>query len=168
MRISSAYAFESSLANLQRRQSQLSDSQEQLTSGKRVRRASDDPASAAAAERALAAQSRAEAHLRALGASRNAMQLTETALGNAGDLVQQARESLVSAGNGTYSDSDRATLAASLEQMAKRELPGIDLDPVTTGGHRGCRGRAEGRDDGLDVGVLHRLGNLTGVDLGNA
>lgn len=114
MRISSAFAFESSLANLQRRQAQLSESQEQLTSGKRVRRASDDPAAAAAAERALAAESRADAHLRALAASRNAMTLTESALGDAGDLVLRARELLISAGNATYTDSDRATVAQAL------------------------------------------------------
>lgn len=114
MRISSAFAFESSLANLQRRQAQLSESQEQLTSGKRVRRASDDPAAAAAAERALAAESRADAHLRALAASRNAMTLTEGALGDAGDLVLRARELLISAGNATYTDSDRATVAEAL------------------------------------------------------
>lgn len=114
MRISSAFAFESSLANLQRRQAQLSETQEQLTSGKRVRRASDDPAAAAAAERALAAESRADAHLRALAASRNAMTLAESALGDAGDLVLRARELLIGAGNGTYSDSDRATVAQAL------------------------------------------------------
>ncbi len=114
MRISSAYAFETSLANLQRRQSQLSEAQEQLTSGKRVRKPSDDPAAAAAAERALAANARAEAHLSALNASRNAMQLTEGALGDAGDLMQRARELMVSAGNGTYGDSERQSLAEAL------------------------------------------------------
>jgi flagellar hook-associated protein 3 FlgL len=114
MRISSAYAFETSLANLQRRQSQLSEAQEQLTSGKRVRKPSDDPAAAAAAERALAANARAEAHLSALNASRNAMQLTEGALGDAGDLMQRARELMVSAGNGTYGDSQRQSLAEAL------------------------------------------------------
>jgi flagellar hook-associated protein 3 FlgL len=114
MRISSAFAFESSLANLQRRQAQLSEGQAQLTSGKRVRRASDDPAAAAAAERALAAESRADAHLRALNASRNAMQLSEAALGDAGELVQRGREMLLSAGNATYTDSERATVAQAL------------------------------------------------------
>ncbi len=117
MRISSAYAFESSLANLQRRQSQLSETQSQLTSGKRVQRASDDPAAAATAERALAAQSRADAGLRALAASRNAMQLTESALGDAGEMLQQARELLVAAGNGSYSDSDRNALAQRLQGL---------------------------------------------------
>ncbi len=114
MRISSAYAFETSLANLQRRQSQLSEAQEQLTSGKRVRKPSDDPAAAAAAERALAANARAEAHLSALNASRNAMQLTESALGDAGDLMQRARETMVAAGNATYGDSERQSLAETL------------------------------------------------------
>jgi flagellar hook-associated protein 3 FlgL len=114
MRISTAYAFESSMAQLQRRQAQLSDAQTQLTSGKRVRLASDDPAAAAAAERALAAGARAEAHLRALAESRNAMTQTETALGDAGDLVQRARELMVSAGNASFSDAERATLAHAL------------------------------------------------------
>ncbi len=114
MRISSAFAFESSLANLQRRQAQLSDTQAQLTSGKRVRLASDDPAGAAAAERALAAGARAEAQLRALGESRNAMQLSESALGDAGDLLQRARELLVSAGNAAFSDAQREPLAQAL------------------------------------------------------
>lgn len=114
MRISTAYAFDSSMAQLQRRQAQLSDAQVQLTSGKRVRLASDDPAAAAAAERALAAGARAEAHLRALAESRNAMTQTETALGDAGDLAQRARELMVSAGNASYSDAERASLAHAL------------------------------------------------------
>ena len=111
MRISSAFAYDKQLAQLQRRQSQLTEAQTQLTSGKRVLRASDDPASAATAERALARMSRAEAQGRALDASRNSMQLTESALGNAGEMLQQVREALVNAGNGSYTDSDRQKLA---------------------------------------------------------
>jgi flagellar hook-associated protein 3 FlgL len=117
MRISSAYAFENSLANLQRRQSQLSDAQTQLTSGKRVSRASDDPAAAATAERALASMARAEAQQRALDASRNATQLTEGALGDAGEMLQQAREAIVQAGNGSYTDADRQKLAQTLQGL---------------------------------------------------
>lgn len=117
MRITQAYAFENSISSLQKRQQALTDAQEQLTSGKRVRKGSDDPAAAATAERALAAQSRAEAQMRALDASKNAMQLTESALGTAGELVQQARELLVSAGNGSYSDSERATIALAIRGL---------------------------------------------------
>jgi len=117
MRITTMSAFEASLANLQRRQQQLSAAQEQLTSGKRVLRPSDDPAAAAAAERALAAASRSDAQRRALDASRLATQLTEGALGEAGELLQQARELLVAAGNGSYGDADRLDLAERLRGL---------------------------------------------------
>lgn len=117
MRIASNYAFESSVSNLQRRQQALSASQEQLTSGKRVLRPSDDPAAAAQAERALATASRAQAQQRALDASRNSMQLAESALGDGGELLQQARELLVSAGNGTYTDSERRIIGEHLRGL---------------------------------------------------
>jgi len=117
MRISTSNAYETSISQLQKRQAALTDAQERLTSGKRVMRASDDPASAAVAERALAAQQRSEAQLRALGASRNAMQLSEAALGDAGELIAQARELLVAAGNGSYTDRDRATMAESIRGL---------------------------------------------------
>ncbi|MDP2004865.1 MAG: flagellar hook-associated protein FlgL [Rubrivivax sp.] len=146
MRISSAFAFESSMANLQRRQAQLTDTQAQLTSGKRVRLASDDPAGAAAAERALAAGARADAHLRALAESRNAMTQTESALGDAGDLAQRARELLVSAGNGSYSDAERATLAETLR--------GIRTDMLAVANRNDGAGRYLFGGQGSDVKPL--------------
>jgi flagellar hook-associated protein 3 FlgL len=117
MRITAANAYENSLATLQRRQQSLSDAQAQLTSGKKVLKASDDPAAAARAERALAQMQRAEANQRALDASINAMQLTESALGDAGELLQQARELVVQAGNGSLSVSDRRILGESLRGL---------------------------------------------------
>ena len=65
MRVATAHAYEASLNALTRRQSELSEAQLQLTTGKRVNRASDDPAAAAQAERALAKSSRADASQRA-------------------------------------------------------------------------------------------------------
>jgi flagellar hook-associated protein 3 FlgL len=117
MRITSAHAFESSVSQLQKRQQALTEAQEQLTSGKRVLKPSDDPAAAAQAERALASIARSEAQMRALDASRNSMQLTESALGTAGELMQQARDLLVSAGNGSYTDSERRTIAESIRGL---------------------------------------------------
>ena len=117
MRITTSNAFDSSLANLQRRQQALTETQEQLTSGKRVRKPSDDPAAAARAERALASVSRSEAQMRALEASRSAMQGSESALGDASELMQQARERLVSAGNGGYTDSERFAIAKAIRGL---------------------------------------------------
>ena len=54
MRISTANSYQSSLDALVDRKANLDQSEQQLTTGKRVNRASDDPAAAARAERALA------------------------------------------------------------------------------------------------------------------
>jgi flagellar hook-associated protein 3 FlgL len=122
MRVTVANAFETSIANLQRRQQDLSESQNRLTSGKRVEVASDDPVGAARAERALASMVRSEANQRALEASRNVMQQAEAALGDSSELMQQAREMVVNAGDGSYSDNDRKTLANSLKGVRDQLL----------------------------------------------
>ncbi len=122
MRIATANANDAALNALMTRQTNLAESQQQLTTGKRVNRASDDPAAAARAERALAAEARSTANLRAVAASDNAMTLAESALGDAGDLLQSVREKLVAAGNASFSDADRSSLADELSEMRKQLL----------------------------------------------
>ena len=117
MRISTANAYDAGIDALTRRQSDLSDLQAQMTSGKRVSKASDDPAAAARAERALASISRTETSQRAVDASKVVMTQTESSLGTAGDLLQSARELMVSAGNATYKDTDRVSIAAQLKSI---------------------------------------------------
>lgn len=111
MRLSTANIFDTSIATLQRRQQEMQAAQTQLTSGKKIANASDDPTGAARAERALATISRVDANQRALEASRNGTTLSEAALGDANELLQQMRETMVSAGNASYSDSERVGLA---------------------------------------------------------
>ena len=120
MRISTHNSYGSALDSLIERQARLAGTQEQMTTGKRVNRASDDPAAAARAERALASERRSVADQRAIDASNNAMTLTETALADAGGLLQQAREALVAAGNATYSDTERAGVADQLTQLREQ------------------------------------------------
>ena len=122
MRIATAHAYDTSIQNLQKRQQDLSESQMQLTSGKRVNSASDDPTAAARAERALASMARSDANKRSLDASRNVMNITESALGDAVELMQTARETLVAAGNGTYSDGERKALAVKLREIRNQLL----------------------------------------------
>jgi flagellar hook-associated protein 3 FlgL len=122
MRITTNNAFDATVDSLQKRQTELSDSQRRLTSGKRVLTASDDPVSAARAERALATIARSEASQRALDASRNAMALSEAALGDATDLLQQIRETLVQAGNASFTDTERASLADKIAGLRSQLL----------------------------------------------
>lgn len=122
MRIATAHAYDTSIQNLQKRQQDLSESQMQLTSGKRVNVASDDPTAAARAERALASIARSDANKRSLDASRNVMAITESALGDTVELMQSARETLLAAGNGTYSDGERKALAVKLREIRNQLL----------------------------------------------
>lgn len=134
MRLSTANLYDASIANLQRRQQALQDQQQQLTSGKRIANASDDPTGAARAERALAAIGRVEANQRALEASRNSMTLAESALGDANELLQQARETMIAAGNASYSDAERMSQANKLQGI-RDQLLSIANRPDGAGGY---------------------------------
>ena len=122
LRISTAQSFDAGIDRLLQRQRELSEVQEHLVSGKRVTKASDDPTAAARAERALASVARSESNQRALETSRHAMTLTEGALADANELMQQAHESLVAAGNGSYSDAERAGAADRLAAIRQQLL----------------------------------------------
>lgn len=134
LRVTTANAFDASIGNLQQRQRDMVDAQQQMTTGKRVLKASDDPTAAARAERADALIQRATATQRALDASRNAMKLTEAALADAGELMQQARELVVAAGNASYSDAERADVANRLSEIRK-QLLGVANRSDGTGGY---------------------------------
>lgn len=121
-RISTSNAYDGALNNLMSRQDHLTETQEQMTSGKRVLKASDDPTAAARAERARALEERTTASEKAVNASSNAMTLTESALGDAGELLQQARELLVSAGDASYSDAERASKASAIAAIRSQLL----------------------------------------------
>src|SRR3990167_33303 len=113
-RLSTANQYDIALRNICQRQTSLSNLQENLTSGKRVVRPSDDPVAAAQAERALTLLTRNETDLRALDMQRNTMALAESTLGQAGDAMKAFRELVVSAGNGTHTQTERDAIVQQL------------------------------------------------------
>jgi flagellar hook-associated protein 3 FlgL len=133
MRISTAHRYDAAIANLQERQAKLAEGEIQLTSGKRVNDASDDPTSASRVERALAASARSDADKRSVDASRNVMSITEAAIGDSVELIQQAREGLVAAGNGSYTVGERKSLAIKLKEI-RNQLLSIANRPDGGGG----------------------------------
>lgn len=134
MRVTTANQYATTIATLQKRQQELQQTQIQLSSGKKVANASDDPAGAARIERSLAAIGRVEANQRALEASRNNMNLAEAAIGDASEILQQVRETLVAAGNASYSDAERAGLATKIEGL-RAQLFAIANRPDGAGGY---------------------------------
>ena len=116
-RVGTANMYDNSIRNVSARQTSLVNLQENLTSGKRVVRASDDPVSAAQAERALTRISRIQTEQRALENQRNAIAQAESTMGDAIGLVQEARQLMVNAGNGALSSNERATIANQLQSL---------------------------------------------------
>ena len=116
-RLATANTYDNALRNITQRQSSLSSSQENLTSGKRVVRASDDPSAAAQAERALTRMSRIVTDQRALASQANSIAMAESTLGDVTNALQSFRELVVSAGNGTFTQKDRQTVALQLQGL---------------------------------------------------
>nr|CBA32076.1 hypothetical protein Csp_D30310 [Curvibacter putative symbiont of Hydra magnipapillata] len=121
-RLASANAYDNALSNLSKRQTALSNLQENLTSGKRVVRPSDDPTAAAQAERSLMRLSRIATDQRALEVQRNTMANAESTLGDVVDALQQFRELVVSAGNGSHTAAERQTIANQLQGLREQIL----------------------------------------------
>ena len=119
-RVSTANQYDTALRNIGQRNTSLSNLQENLTSGKRVVRPSDDPVSAAQAERAINRLARIQTEQRALETQRNAIAQAESALGDAIGLMQNFRELTVSAGGGTLTPNDRATIANQLQGLREQ------------------------------------------------
>ncbi len=114
VRLGSANAYDTSLRNIMNRQSSLSNLQENLTSGKKVVRASDDPTGAAQAERAITRLARIETDQRALESQRNSITQAESTLADVNDALQNFRELAASAGNASHSALERKSIAAQL------------------------------------------------------
>jgi flagellar hook-associated protein 3 FlgL len=121
-RLSTANTYDNALRNLQQKQTSLANLQENLTSGKRVVVASDDPTGAAQAERSLTRLNRIAADQRALESQRNSIATAESTLGDISDAMQNFRELVVSAGNGTHTAAERKTIALQLNGLREQVL----------------------------------------------
>jgi len=113
-RLGTANTYDNALRNIAGRQSALSNLQENLTSGKKVVRASDDPTGAAQAERAITRLARIQTDQRALEAQRSAISQAESTLGDVNDALQNFRELIVSAGNASHTAQERKAIAVQL------------------------------------------------------
>ena len=116
-RVGTANQYDNTLRNINQRQSSLASLQENLTSGKRVVRPSDDPVAAAQAERSLTRISRIQTEQRALDLRRDTMAQAESSLGEVVGVAQEMRQLMVSAGNAANSVADRRTIASQIQGL---------------------------------------------------
>jgi len=120
MRIATANSYDNTVSTLGKRQAELSALQERITTGKRVMRASDDPVAAVLSEAAQNKLSRVQADKRSVESSRISLSQAESALGEAGELIQDVRELFLKAGNATYGSKEYKSLAQEIEGLRDR------------------------------------------------
>ncbi|WP_297794756.1 flagellar hook-associated protein FlgL [uncultured Marinobacter sp.] len=116
IRISSQQVFSGGINRLQDLNVGLNKTSEQISTGKRVNRPSDDPVAAARILKLDQELARVDTYQRNAQLADNRLKQEENALASSIDVVQRVRELTVQAGNGSLSQNDRNSIASELKE----------------------------------------------------
>lgn len=122
MRISTQMMYQQNMRGITDSQSKWLGYGEQMSTGKRVNRPSDDPIAASQAVVLSQAQAQNSQFALARTFATQKVSLEENVLGQVTTAIQSAQEKIVNAGNGTLSDVDRASLATDLKGIRDQLL----------------------------------------------
>jgi len=131
MRIASSQWFRQSMSSLMEQQSAAAKTQQQLASGKRLLKPSDDPVAATRAVDVSRAVEKLGQYERNSVQTENRLRLQETAVGGSLDVLQRVRELAVQANNGTQSNDTRGAIAAEVEQLRDSLLQQVNMKDGT-------------------------------------
>lgn len=131
MRIASSQWFRQSISSLLEQQSAAAKTQQQLASGKRLLKPSDDPVSAIRALDVTRAVDKLGQYERNSVQTENRLRLQETAVGGNLDVLQRVRELTVQANNGTQSNDTRGAIATEVEQLRDTLLQQVNMKDGT-------------------------------------
>lgn len=134
MRISSNTFFESNVTAMSQQQARLLQTQQQVSSGRRVLTASDDPVAAARVLEVSQSDAMNTQQASNRLVVRDSLSLAESALQRATYLLQDVRTAAINAGNGTLNDGDRRTIATEMSGRLQ-ELIGIANSTDGGGNH---------------------------------
>ncbi|MEG1210897.1 MAG: flagellar hook-associated protein FlgL [Leclercia sp.] len=115
MRISTQMMYQQNMRGITDSQSKWLEYGEQMSTGKRVNRPSDDPIAASQAVVISQSQAQNSQYTLARSFATQKVSLEENVLGQVTTAIQSAQEKIVYAGNGTLSDNDRSSLATDLQ-----------------------------------------------------
>ncbi len=122
MRVTQSMLYHSTISSLQANIEKLQKISQQVSSTKRLNKPSDDPADVRSAVKVRDGLSELQQYLRNIDTASRWVNAADTALGNAGDLIQRANELSVQGANGSLSASDRAAAADEVQQLAEALL----------------------------------------------
>ena len=122
MRVSTLMMYQQNMSGITNSQSEWLKYGEQMSTGKRVNRASDDPVAASQAVVLSQAQAQNAQFATARTFATQRVSTEESTLKQVTTAIQSAQEKIVYAGNGTLSDDDRASLATDLQGIRDQLL----------------------------------------------
>lgn len=114
MRISSNTLYDLGVNTISSQLTSLVKTQQQISTGRRILTPSDDPVASSAALGTDNALNVTKQYLENIGNARSTLSLEESVVSNIKNVFQDARQTIVSAGNASLSAADRASLATSL------------------------------------------------------
>lgn len=119
MRITNNMMVSTLLSNLTRNMNRMSAYQDQLATGKRVIRASDDPVATSKILKYKSDIAALAQYEKNTGDSLAWLEVTESVVADTSDVLQRMRELAVQAATGTNTPGDTQKIAAEIEQMKK-------------------------------------------------
>ncbi len=122
MRISSNTIYDSGVSAMQQQSAKLLQVQQQISTGRRILTPADDPIGAAQALQVTQSQAMNEQYSTNTGSASDSLTLEESVLGNITSLLQNVKTLSVNAGDGTLSNTDRASLATNLNGQYQQLL----------------------------------------------
>ncbi|HTP38995.1 MAG TPA: flagellar hook-associated protein FlgL [Steroidobacteraceae bacterium] len=134
MRISTAELNSAAVTAILNQQSALARTQTQLGTGNRLTSPADDPLAAAQLQRLNRSVAQQTQFTNNIGAATTSLNLEESATADTYTLLQRVRELALEANTSTESSSDRADIAAEVQQRLQ-ELQGIANRQDATGGY---------------------------------
>jgi flagellar hook-associated protein 3 FlgL len=117
MRISTVWAQQSAINDILDRQASMADTQQQLTSGKRILDASDDPVAAAQVLQLQHVEAANQQYQRNIDSASNRLGTEQTSLDQVTGILQRVRTLALQGTNGSETQSDRAAAATELHQL---------------------------------------------------
>ncbi|SAL49664.1 flagellar hook-associated protein FlgL [Caballeronia peredens] len=117
MRISSSQYFNMNVASMSDQQSTLASMYQQISSGKRILTASDDPLGAAQAVQLTLKSGALAQYGTNQTTALSSLQQEDSTLGSVSDVLQSIQTQIVRAGDGSLTDADRTSIANSIQGL---------------------------------------------------
>ena len=117
MRISSSQYFNMNVASMSDQQSTLASMYQQISSGKRLLTASDDPLGAAQAVQLTMKSGALSQYSTNQTAALSSLQQEDSTLSNVSSVLQSIQTQIVRAGDGSLNDADRTSVASTIKGL---------------------------------------------------